>query len=47
MRIFHVRADQFTELTELPAQVPATGYLWIGSARREFEVNAATLQAAE
>ncbi|MGE5864412.1 MAG: magnesium transporter CorA family protein [Rhizobacter sp.] len=46
MRIFHVRADQFTELTELPAQVPATGYLWIGSARREFEVNAATLQAA-
>lgn len=46
MRIFHVSGDQFGELDELPEQLPAAGYLWIGSARREFEVNIATLQAA-
>jgi len=46
MRIFHVTSDQFTELPELPAQMPAGGYLWVGSARREFEVNAVSLQSA-
>jgi magnesium transporter len=44
MRIFHITGDQFTKLGELPVQLPATGYLWIGSARREFEVRAAELQ---
>ncbi|HEY0821644.1 MAG TPA: magnesium transporter CorA family protein [Rhizobacter sp.] len=44
MRILHITPEQFTELQELPAQLPATGYLWIGSARREFEVNIALLQ---
>ena len=46
MRIFHVTADQFIELQELPREVPASGYLWVGSARREFEVNVGLLQAA-
>jgi magnesium transporter len=46
MRIFHFQGDQFTELADLPKQLPATGYLWVGSARREFEVGAATVQAA-
>lgn len=46
MRIFHVSGDQFTELDALPQALPPTGYLWIGSARREFEVGVATLQAA-
>ncbi|HEX3141470.1 MAG TPA: magnesium transporter CorA family protein [Rhizobacter sp.] len=46
MRIFHLMPDQFTELAELPEQMPATGYLWIGSARREFEVNIASIQNA-
>ncbi len=46
MRIFHLGADQFTELDGLPAQLPAHGFLWIGSARREFEVHTAELQAA-
>jgi magnesium transporter len=45
MRIFHISHEHFTELESLPEQLPATGYLWIGSARREFEVNTATLQA--
>ncbi|GAB4555024.1 MAG: magnesium transporter CorA family protein [Rhizobacter sp.] len=46
MRIFHVSSDQFVELAELPEQMPASGYLWVGSARREFEVNTPMLQGA-
>lgn len=46
MRIFHVTPEQFTELPDLPEQMPATGYLWVGSARREFEVNTAAMQGA-
>jgi magnesium transporter len=46
MRIIHISPEQFTELPELPAQLPATGYLWIGSARREFEVSIGPLQQA-
>lgn len=46
MRIFHVAADRFTELPELPETLPASGYLWIGTARREFEVGLAPLQGA-
>lgn len=45
MRVFHVRADQFTELPGLPDALPASGFLWIGSARREFEVHLAEVQA--
>lgn len=46
MRIFHVGTDQFTELSELPDTLPTAGYLWIGSARREFEVGIPMLQGA-
>lgn len=45
MRIFHVAPDRFTELEALPERLPATGFLWIGSARREFEVRQKELQA--
>jgi magnesium transporter len=45
MRIFHVGPDQFVELDELPAALPDMGFVWIGSARREFEVNVAHVQA--
>ena len=44
MRVFHINADQFTELAGLPDILPATGFLWLGSARREFELTAAELQ---
>ncbi|MEP7281898.1 MAG: magnesium transporter CorA family protein [Rubrivivax sp.] len=37
MRIFHVAVDRFTELDALPVTLPATGFLWIGLARRVFE----------
>ncbi len=46
MRVFHVAADRFTELESLPEALPATGFVWIGSARRVFELRAAELQAA-
>jgi Mg2+ and Co2+ transporter CorA len=45
MRVFHVSTEQLVELDELPVALPAAGFLWIGSARREFEVNAPHLQA--
>ena len=46
MRVFHIFSDQFTELESLPEALPATGYLWVASARREFEVGVADVQAA-
>ncbi len=46
MRVFHVAPDRFTELESLPEQLPATGFLWVGSARRVFELRAAEIQAA-
>ena len=45
MRVFHVSGEQFVELDALPEALPAAGYLWIGAARREFELKVATLQA--
>ena len=46
MRVFHVGPDQFVELDVLPAALPAAGFVWVGSARREFEARGAELQAA-
>jgi magnesium transporter len=46
MRIFHLHGEQFRELDALPETLPEGGYLWLGSARREFEVKAGELQAA-
>ncbi len=45
MRVFHIGTDQFVELDVLPEALPAAGFVWIGSARREFEVNVANIQA--
>jgi magnesium transporter len=44
MRVFHVGPDRFVELDGLPDALPQDGFLWIGSARREFEVNASATQ---
>ena len=46
MRFFHVGSDQFVELEGLPAALPEHGFLWIGSARREFELHHGEIQAA-
>jgi magnesium transporter len=45
VRIFHLRGDHFTELAELPAEMPETGYLWVGCARGEFDDHAPQIQA--
>jgi len=45
MRVFHVTPELFAELDALPAALPEQGFLWVGSARREFEVRIAELQA--
>ena len=46
MRVFHVTPDRFVELDTLPDVLPPGGFLWVGSARRVFEVRTADLQAA-
>jgi Mg2+ and Co2+ transporter CorA len=46
MRVFLVTPDQFTELAELPAAPPPDGFVWIGSARREFELRQTEVQSA-
>ena len=46
MRVFHLNGDKFTELADLPTQLPAAGFLWLGSARHEFEEKSAEIQAA-
>jgi Mg2+ and Co2+ transporter CorA len=46
MQVFHIQGDQFTELQGLPAELPATGYFWLNTGRREFEVNLGSIQAA-
>jgi magnesium transporter len=46
MRVFHINGDQFAELPNMPEQLPPTGYLWVGSGRREFEVQSADVQSA-
>ncbi len=43
MRVFHIAADRFTELDALPQTLPPDGFLWISSARREFELETVSL----
>ena len=44
MRVFHISAEHFVELDAMPAALPANGFLWIGSGRREFEIGVADIQ---
>ena len=46
LRIFQVAAERFGELPQLPAELPAAGFLWIGYTRAAFEQGHAELQAA-
>jgi magnesium transporter len=45
MRIFSISPTGISEASELPQQLPASGFLWIACARREFEVSQAQIQA--
>jgi len=44
MRVFHISAEQFVELDAMPAALPASGFLWVGSGRREFELGVVDIQ---
>ena len=44
MRIFHLSDALYEELAELPEDLPAGGFLWVGLPRREFELQLGTLQ---
>lgn len=46
MRIFHILGDQFSELADLPEDMPAAGYLWVGISRPDLEERLAAVQAA-
>jgi magnesium transporter len=46
MRLFHITGDQFSELEGLPQQLPAGGYVWIGTTRRQLEAELGEVQAA-
>jgi Mg2+ and Co2+ transporter CorA len=46
VRVFHLSGDCFAELETLPEALPETGFLWLGSARRELEVRLTEVQAA-
>ncbi len=46
MRVFHIHDEHFTELKRLPADLPESGFLWLGCGRREFELQHLEVQLA-
>jgi len=46
MRIFHITTENFVELSDVPLTLPDSGFLWLSSGRREFEVGSGEIQAA-
>ena len=46
LRAFHLQSDPLVELPQLPAQLPAKGFIWIGVNRSSFEAVLPELQAA-
>ncbi|MFN7155652.1 MAG: magnesium transporter CorA family protein [Acidovorax sp.] len=44
MRIFHIHSGGVHELTELPTQVPAQGFVWIACARPSFQAQLTEIQ---
>lgn len=46
MRIFHIHSGGVQELTALPTQMPAQGFVWIACARPAFQARLAEIQAS-
>jgi magnesium transporter len=46
LRCFHIQPQGVKELASLPKEVPASGFVWIACARREFEVEQSQVQTA-
>jgi magnesium transporter len=45
MRVFHLNGNAATELAQLPEKMPEAGFVWISTARAEFEAQLPQLQA--
>ena len=45
MRIFHISGTAIQEQSTLPTSLPEQGFLWIATARPEFDAQLAQLQA--
>ena len=45
LRIFHIHSGGVQELVDLPAQMPAQGFVWIACARPAFQERLAEIQA--
>jgi Mg2+ and Co2+ transporter CorA len=46
LRIFHLQSDQLVELAQLPTELPARGFLWIGISRSTLESALSDLQTS-
>ena len=46
LRVFHLQGDRLAELPQPPAELPATGFVWIGVSRSALEVALPELQSA-
>jgi Mg2+ and Co2+ transporter CorA len=46
MRIIHIDGERFAVLDGPPDALPPSGYLWVSTTRREFEVEVGEVQAA-
>ncbi|CAN7183094.1 magnesium transporter CorA family protein [Acidovorax sp. LjRoot129] len=46
MRIFHIHSGGVQELSDLPAQMPAQGFVWIACSRPAFQARLAEIQAS-
>src|SRR5512134_2213650 len=46
LRAFHLQSDQLVELAQLPHELPAKGFIWVGVSRLAFESALSDLQAA-
>lgn len=44
MRFFHIHGDRFIELGQLPADLPAEGFVWASYSRSEFEQHFSDVQ---
>src|SRR5262245_1612860 len=46
LRVFHLQSDQLVELAQLPAELPARGFVWVGISRGTLESVLPELQTA-
>ncbi len=46
LRVFHLQSDRLVELPQLPAELPARGFVWVGVSRDALEALLPELQSA-